>query len=209
MKADLIILGVLHRGDFHPYEIRRRIQAGMVDRLMELDTGTLYYAVKQLAKDGCIEVRGEERVARGGSRTIYGLTDRGRARFRELMLERFADPGHPKHPYYPALLFLGLVELDGFAELIQARIDACRTGLAALRMLGAHLEGVLGTGNRYILEHAIEHGEVEARWLERLRDDVAAGRVRDSDMEGVRARGMVPPELAHLLGEKGDGGGRG
>jgi DNA-binding PadR family transcriptional regulator len=43
MDARLLILGVLHRGDFHPYEIKRRLEAAMVECYIDVDV-TLYYA---------------------------------------------------------------------------------------------------------------------------------------------------------------------
>ena len=52
MKARSLILGVLHRGDFHPYEIRRRIENAMVECYIDVDVGTLYYAINQLEKEG-------------------------------------------------------------------------------------------------------------------------------------------------------------
>ena len=80
MNARLLILGVLHRGDFHPYEIKRRLEAAMVECYIDVDVGTLYYAVRQLEKDALIEAIAQERVARGGIRTIYRITDRGPGR---------------------------------------------------------------------------------------------------------------------------------
>src|SRR5205809_488485 len=77
MDARLLILGVLHRGDFHPYEIKRRFEAAMVECYIDVDVGTLYYAVRQLEKDGLIEAVAQERVARGGMRTIYSITSTG------------------------------------------------------------------------------------------------------------------------------------
>src|SRR5947207_9633228 len=65
MNARLLILGVLHRGDFHPYEIRRRLEAAMVECYIDVDVGTLYYAVRQLEKGGFISAVAEERVPRG------------------------------------------------------------------------------------------------------------------------------------------------
>jgi len=59
MDARLLILGVLHRGDFHPYEIKRRLQAAMVECYIDVDVGTLYYAVRQLAKNDLIEAVAE------------------------------------------------------------------------------------------------------------------------------------------------------
>ena len=77
MNARLLILGVLHRGDFHPYEIKRRLEAAMVECYVDVDVGTLYYAVRQLEKDGLISAVAQERVARGGMRTIYRITPGG------------------------------------------------------------------------------------------------------------------------------------
>ena len=82
MDARLLILGILHRGDFHPYEVKRRLEAAMVECYIDVDVGTLYYAVRQLQKNGLIDAVAEERVARGGVRTIYRITDEGGVEFR-------------------------------------------------------------------------------------------------------------------------------
>ena len=47
MKAELYILGVLHRGDCHPYEIKRRLTQAMIECFTDVDVGTLYYAVRK------------------------------------------------------------------------------------------------------------------------------------------------------------------
>src|SRR3954467_5720884 len=93
MNARLLILGVLHRGDFHPYEIKRRLEAAMVECYTDVDVGTLYYAVRQLEKDGLITPLAQERVARGGVRTIYRITTGGRAEFREGLHRQFDAEG--------------------------------------------------------------------------------------------------------------------
>src|SRR5215469_14791940 len=93
MKATLLILGVLHRGDFHPYEIKRRLENAMVACYTDVDVGTLYYAVRQIEKDGLISAVSHERVARGGVRTVYRITDKGRAEFRDLLHKQFEQEG--------------------------------------------------------------------------------------------------------------------
>jgi DNA-binding PadR family transcriptional regulator len=50
MKARLLVLGMLHRGDLHPYEMKRRFAAAMVDCYLNVDVGTLYYDIRQLEK---------------------------------------------------------------------------------------------------------------------------------------------------------------
>ena len=56
-------LGVLHRGNFHPYEIKRRLENAMVECYLDVDVGTLYYAIRQLEKEGLISAVSQERRA--------------------------------------------------------------------------------------------------------------------------------------------------
>src|SRR3954453_17108194 len=110
MNARLLILGVLHRGDFHPYEIKRRLQAAMVECYIDVDVGTLYYAVRQLEKEKLIEATAEERVARGGIRTIYRITAQGRSEFRNGLHKQLEAEGPVSQTLYGALLFLHLAD---------------------------------------------------------------------------------------------------
>src|ERR1700722_2169982 len=100
MKARPLILGVLHRGDFHPYEIKRRLENAMVECYIDVDVGTLYYAIRQLEKDGLIAAVSHERVARGGMRTVYKITKTGRAEFRDLLHAQFDEEGPVSQTLY-------------------------------------------------------------------------------------------------------------
>ena len=93
MKAEFFILGVLHRGDFHPYEIKRRLNNALVECYTDVDVGTLYYAVRQLVKSGDIAPKARQKVTRGGERTIYRITSQGQRRFQQLLLGRFQEKG--------------------------------------------------------------------------------------------------------------------
>ena len=123
MNARLLTLGVLHRGDFHPYEIKRRLQAAMVECYIDVDVGTLYYAVRQLEKNGLIEAVAQERVARGGMRTIYRITAKGRAEFRRGLHEQFEGEGPVSKQLYAALLFLQLADLAVVERALPERIE--------------------------------------------------------------------------------------
>src|ERR1700733_8480152 len=100
MQARLLILGVLHRGNFHPYEIKRRLGAAMVECYIDVDVGTLYYAIRQLEKDGLISACSHERVARGGMRTVYTITPAGRAEFRDGLHKQFEEEGPVSQTLY-------------------------------------------------------------------------------------------------------------
>ena len=121
MKAELYILGVLHRGDFHPYEIKRRLTQAMIGCFTDVDVGTLYYAVRQLAKRGLLTAVSRQRVARGGMRTVYRITPRGRERFRELLHAQFAAKGDLRETLYGPMLFLHLADLNLVAEACAPR----------------------------------------------------------------------------------------
>ena len=179
MKAELLILGALHRGPLHPYEIKRRLANALVECYTDVDVGTLYYAIRQLARAGYIAPTRSERVARGGERTIYRVTAEGKARFQELLLARFAEPGYVARTMYSGLLFLHLADRAKLEIRLRQRVEENRAGLEELRRIKAQLGRSAGTGVRYLIEHLIAVREVDRRWLVRLHADVAAGRIRD------------------------------
>jgi len=75
--AAIKILGVLHRGDFHLYEIKRRLNNALVECYTDVEAGILYYAVRQLVKSGDIAPKARQKATREGERTIYRITSQG------------------------------------------------------------------------------------------------------------------------------------
>ncbi|PYI93809.1 MAG: hypothetical protein DMF03_00365 [Verrucomicrobia bacterium] len=179
MKAEFFILGALHRGDLHPYEIKRRLSNALVECYTDVDVGTLYYAVRQLTKSGDIASRRSEKVARGGERTVYRITSKGKKRFQELLLERFREEGSVAQTMYPALLFLHLAQLAAVSGLLRQRLQQTESDLIKTRAMKDELGAVLGTGSGYLLDHLVEVRQLDRRWLRRLLTDVKAGKVRD------------------------------
>ena len=179
MNARLLILGVLHRGDFHPYEIKRRLERAMVECYTDIDVGTLYYAIRQLEKDGLICVRSQERVARGGIRTVYGLTSRGRAEFQKLLLEQFEEDGLVSQTLYGALLFLHLCDLAAVEAVIRRRIERLEGLISKLKPIRKELGAILSTGGDHLLRHLDKQRRLDRDWLKGLLADIQAGHVRD------------------------------
>ena len=174
MRAELLILGVLHRGDFHPYAIKQRLQNAMVECYTDVDVGTLYYAIRELAKEGLIEAVNRERVARGGMRTIYGITAEGKKRFRKLLRERFTAEGSVADTLYSALLFLHLADMTEVAELLQAKIDWQTRALAELALVRRRLGESAPLGARYLMKHLKLQRQLDRRWLKDLLAEVRA-----------------------------------
>ena len=178
MNARLLILGVLHRGDFHPYEIKRRLEAAMVECYIDVDVGTLYYAVRQLEKERLIEAVTQERVARGGIRTIYRITDAGRTEFGEGLHRQLEVEGPVSQTLYAALLFLHLADRGAVEAALRRRIARLDDLIAKLAPIREQLAPVISTGGEHLLAHIEQQRRLDRDWLRSLLADIALG-IRD------------------------------
>jgi len=173
MKARLLVLGMLHRGDLHPYEMKRRFEAAMVDCYLDVDVGTLYYAIRQLEKEGSIAAIAEERVARGGVRTIYRITPKGRAEFQEGFYRQFEEDGPVAQTLYGALLFFHCVDRAKLIEAIKGRIARLDALIAKLNPVRAQM-GPLPTGSEHLFRHIEKQRRLDRDWLKGLLADLEA-----------------------------------
>src|SRR5215475_9191858 len=191
MKAEFYILGALHRGDFHPYEIKRRLNNALVECYTDVDVGTLYYAVRQLVKSGDITPKTRQKVARRGERTIYRITPQGRKRFQELLLERFQEQGTVAQTIYPALLFLDLTELPAVAELLRERLRQTESALAKTSAIKRQLGAGLGSSNSHLMDHLIQVRQLDYRSLQRLLREVETGKIRAPQPAAIKQLGSI------------------
>ena len=191
MKAEFYILGILHRGDFHPYEMKRRLNNALVECYTDIDVGTLYYAVRQLVKSGEITPKTRQKVARGGERTIYRITSQGRRRFQQLLLERFQEQGTVAQTIYPALLFLDLAELPAVAELLRERLRQTESALAKTSAIQKQLGAGLGSGNSLLMDHLIQVRQLDRRSLRRLLRQVGSGKIRAPRTAAIKQLGSL------------------
>jgi DNA-binding PadR family transcriptional regulator len=179
MKAELVILGVLHRGNFHPYEIKRRLLNAMVQCYTDVDVGTLYYAIQQLSKTRLIAAVSRERVARGGMRTVYAITPKGKERFQRLLHECFAAQGAVAETLYGAMLFLHLADLPVVAELLTERINRQADAIRKVTEVRAELAPLLSSGGFHLLDHLDAQRRLDQKWLQALLADIVAGKIHD------------------------------
>jgi DNA-binding PadR family transcriptional regulator len=179
MKAELLILGVLHRGNFHPYEIKRRLRDAMVECYTDVDVGTLYYAIRQLEKNRFIVAVQRERVARGGFRTVYGISDSGKRRFQQLLHEQFAAEGSVAKTLYAPMLFLQFSDLHLIADLLRTRISRETQGIREIAEIRKQLAPLLSTGGLHLLKHLDLQHRLDRKWLRGVLLDVERGSVRD------------------------------
>ena len=179
MQARLLILGVLHRGNFHPYEIKRRLENAMVECYIAVDVGTLYYAIRQLEKEDMIEAVSRERVARGGMRTVYRITKKGKGEFQTLLHRQFEEEGPVSQTLYGALLFLHLSDLAVVEDVLRRRLARLDELIEKLGPIRKELAAVISTGGEHLLRHIEKQRRLDRDWIKGLLADVEGRRVRD------------------------------
>jgi DNA-binding PadR family transcriptional regulator len=179
MNARLLVLGVLHRGNFHPYEIKRRLETAMVECYLDVDVGTLYYAVRQLEKEALIVSVAEERVPRGGVRTIYEITPKGRIEFRSGLHRQLMIDGPVLQTLYGALLFLQFADRSVVEESLRNRIAKLDELISKLPSIRQELAPKLSTGGAHLLDHIDLQRQLDRNWLKALLADIERNGIRD------------------------------
>ncbi|WP_066320197.1 PadR family transcriptional regulator [Bacillus sp. FJAT-29814] len=91
--SELVILGLLKIKPMHGYEIQTIIQESKIDDWANLLSGSIYYSISKLEKEGLIEPFKEERTG-SRIRVIYKITKEGEDRHFELLKENLAGKPH-------------------------------------------------------------------------------------------------------------------
>jgi DNA-binding PadR family transcriptional regulator len=159
MSTSEVVLAVLRRGPAHGYDVKRDHDAWFPDA-RPLAYGQVYATLARLERDGLAEVV-ETKVDGGPERTVYALTEAGRARLRDWLSEP-APAG-----------------TAGADEIVRKAVAALRTGddpgdyLTAQRT--AHLRrmreltdaaAVSDPAARLARDHLLVHLDADLRWLD-------------------------------------------
>jgi DNA-binding PadR family transcriptional regulator len=172
----LTVLALLLTGPRHTYEMHRL----MVDTRKDFVTGlprSMYHAVERLLRDELIRVVGTDRAAGRPERTVYALTDAGRAELAARVRRLLEHPDADATLFVAALSFVGCLPVPQAREALAARrgeLDR-RAGEAT-----AGYEAAVRDVPRVLLvelEFEIARLTAERDWVARLVDDLDAGRL--------------------------------
>ena len=162
----MVLLGLLDRGPGHGYELKVAHDAWFPSA-KPLAFGQVYASLGRLERDGLVEAV-ETRQEAGPERTVYALTDTGRA----ALLAWLAEPEQPAT--YAA------------DELVRKTVTALRLGMeqteflerqqtahgALMRTLTQQRAAAQEPGARIALDHRLAHLDADLRWLEETRQRV-------------------------------------
>lgn len=176
----LTVLALLHFQPLHPYGIQRLIKRWGKDQVVNVgQRATLYRTIERLLAADLIAVRETGRDQQYPERTVYELTDAGRAAMREWLAEMLAEPKE-EYPQFPAALSFVLMlapqealeVLDRRAGTLAARLSQQEKELAdQLEVYG--LPRVTMLESEYL--RAMTAAELD--WIRAVADDLRNGRL--------------------------------
>ncbi|TDD44194.1 PadR family transcriptional regulator [Nonomuraea terrae] len=199
----LAVLSALVQRPMHPYEIARALTGWGKDQDMEIKWGSLYTVVRNMEKHGLIAEHESFREGRRPERTVYRITDEGRAEMVDWTRELVSTP-MPETPRFRAgLSVLAALHPDEAATLLRRRLDLLEDTITTERdTLAQHTEQV----PRLFLvesEYDLAMKEAEAAWIRGLLAEITSGVY--PGLDGWRAfheTGELPVELIGLAEEK-------
>jgi DNA-binding PadR family transcriptional regulator len=195
----LAVLSTLTQRPMHPYEMASVLRTRNKDQDMKIKWGSLYTVVDNLHKHGLIAVTGNVRQGGRPERTVYGITDAGRAELRDWASELIADPEREQPRFAAGLSILSIVPPAVATELLGRRlavlnrlIEGARTALAET---AAQIPRLFLVENEYELAMR----EAEAVWVTGLLDELTSGTFpRLRDWREFHETGRYPADIAAL-----------
>ncbi|MBL1078130.1 PadR family transcriptional regulator [Nocardia sp. 2] len=199
----LAVLSTLHVAPMHRYEIAAKLRSWGKDRDMDIKWGSLYTVVDNLTKHGFLEITGSERDGARPERTIYAITEAGRAELTDWTRELISSPEPEQRRFRAGLSVLAVLPPDEVIDLLGERITKLDKTIAEYRAQMAALEGSLP--RLFLVEDDYELAmlEAEVNWARGLRESLSDGSF--PDVEGWRSwhvSGLPPAEVVALMEEE-------
>lgn len=173
----LAILVMLCEAPMHPYRMQRLIKERGKDEVINVEQrASLYQTIRRLAREGLITRRKTERRAKRPARTIYAVTEAGRATAFEWLRGMLSTPT-PGYPEFPAAVsFLPLLTPDDARRQFELRAQALAD---ELDRIDAGLQRAAPLPRLFLLEseylRAIHAAELA--WVNAVIADLRAGRL--------------------------------
>ena len=163
----LAVLACLSERPMHPYEMAATMRTRGQDQSIRLNYGSLYGVVENLLKRGLLEEQEVVREGRRPERTVYRITDEGRAEFSR-WIDEFAQRGpqddQVRSPLLLSVFFGHFVDRDTLRHLLEEYRGRHRRVLAQVEsMLDALGDDHSLPGAALARRVAYEHLMVE--WL--------------------------------------------
>jgi DNA-binding PadR family transcriptional regulator len=118
----LLVLGVVRTFQpVHGYDVRRELITWHAQEWANVAPGSIYNALKSLARDGLLEVAGTDQVGARPERTSYKLTSKGELELNELLRDTLWQVQPLVDPLIAALSLMHFIDRDELIKALDAR----------------------------------------------------------------------------------------
>lgn len=173
----LAVMGLLLEKPMHPYEMRATLRDRGLDTAFKLGTGTLYDTVRALLEREWI--REEESGSDGDRprRTVYALTDTGRATFSERLDALVRVPADDEYPVFlSAVAYLGALGPERARDALTERAGHLAERADRLKAdLARALDGALPRLFMIEVEYALHMADAERSWALATAEEIRTG----------------------------------
>ncbi|MEV8632860.1 PadR family transcriptional regulator [Streptosporangium sp. NPDC051023] len=122
----VLLLGVLLDGPLHGYEVRRHLELMGTHHWANVAYGSIYHGLAKMADEGLLE-----RVEEGkGGKTVYGITEIGRAEFTRHLMSHWWEIKPIVDPFQVALTFMDRLSPGDLASAMEARAAQLRFSIS-------------------------------------------------------------------------------
>jgi DNA-binding PadR family transcriptional regulator len=195
----LAVLSVVVPRPMHPYEMASALRAHGKEQDIEIKWGSLYRVVRNLEMHGLLAVVGTHRRGRRPERTVYRITDEGRAELEDWVAELLGTPAREYPSFKAALSLLSVLTPESAIALLRQRLDLLAGRIAETRDALANYRHEVPRLFLVEVEYELQMTEAEAKWTRALLEELSAGMFPDlAAWQAWHESGEVPPGLAEL-----------
>src|SRR2546429_4627062 len=171
----LALLLLLWEGPMHPYQMHRMLRDRRKEDVLGVRPAAIYGLVERLEGAGLVEPLGTSREGRRPERTVYRITDRGRAVSDAWLREMLGTPAR-EYPAFPAALSMAGVLLPGaVAQVLGRRATTVEAELARIDAELAQVRHLLARVHLLEVEHARAVLRAELEWLQAVVAEIGSG----------------------------------
>ena len=165
---EFAVLGLLHEGPTHGYDLRRRLNTAL-GPFRALSYGTLYPALKGLLARGLVAEAADPGPTGRRARVVYELTAAGKEHFAELVA-RSDSSAYEDDGFDVRFAFFARTESDVRLRILEGRRSRLEENLERVRERSSRSRERLDAYTAALQQHGEETAEREVRWLTELID---------------------------------------